>query len=205
MFLPESSTNTDNEVFQEPRGLNKLLWRKGEEVEMASLTYSWERESGSGIWCFFTLIKNRDALQWKKYDEKLSSHELKAGGGTTTNRQLLMNSTQSALLEKEKEGGVGWRRESTLLTKMESTHFSAVWKYGLHFMIQFPLPPLSPPSLTSLFPPPNALLFRSCSHGYKSLLKHRKTSKRDWKNSRREYLGSAREQNKYEKSKLDGE
>lgn len=27
MFLSESSTNTDNEVFQKPRGLNKLLWK----------------------------------------------------------------------------------------------------------------------------------------------------------------------------------
>lgn len=69
--------------------------REAEEDEMASLTYSCEgereRESRSGIWCFFTLIKNRDALQWKKYDEKLSSHELKAGEGlrqTTTNEQL---------------------------------------------------------------------------------------------------------------------
>lgn len=27
-----------------------------------------------------TLIKSRDAVQWKKHDEKQSSHELNAGG-----------------------------------------------------------------------------------------------------------------------------
>lgn len=60
MFLPESSTNTDNEVF------SRAAWpkqtaverrekeREAEKSEMASLTYSRERESGSGIWCFFT-------------------------------------------------------------------------------------------------------------------------------------------------------
>lgn len=57
--------------------------------------------SESGICCFFfTLIKSRDALQWKKHDEKQSLHELKAemerrgAGGlqankhTTTDEQL---------------------------------------------------------------------------------------------------------------------
>lgn len=29
---------------------------------------------------FFTLIKSRDAQQWKKHDEKQSLHELKAEG-----------------------------------------------------------------------------------------------------------------------------
>lgn len=54
-----------------------------------------------GSAAFLTLIKSRDALQWKKHDEKQSSHELKAGGGDggdggdgqrQTNRQLLTNS-----------------------------------------------------------------------------------------------------------------
>lgn len=33
MLLPESSTNTGNEVFTEPRGLNKLLWKVREDRE----------------------------------------------------------------------------------------------------------------------------------------------------------------------------
>lgn len=33
MFLSESSTNTDNEVFKEPCGLNKLLWKVKRETE----------------------------------------------------------------------------------------------------------------------------------------------------------------------------
>lgn len=33
MLLPESSTNTGNEVFTEPRGLNKLLWKVRKERE----------------------------------------------------------------------------------------------------------------------------------------------------------------------------
>lgn len=100
---------------------------------------------GSGAaFFFFTLIKNRDVLQWKKYDEKQSSHELKAGGRglhkqTTTDKQLQEPSA------REGEGRWGWmNKRETLVTKMESTHFSAVWKYGLHFMIQFPLPPPFP-------------------------------------------------------------
>ena len=28
MLVPESSTNTGSEVFTEPRGLNKLLWKE---------------------------------------------------------------------------------------------------------------------------------------------------------------------------------
>lgn len=73
-------------------GLNKLLWKSQERergVEMDengdAVTYSWERAGvGSGavffFFFFFTLIENRDVLQWKKYDEKHSSHELKARG-----------------------------------------------------------------------------------------------------------------------------
>lgn len=33
MFLPESSTNTDGEVFKEPCGLNKLLWKVKRGIE----------------------------------------------------------------------------------------------------------------------------------------------------------------------------
>lgn len=59
---------------------------------------------------------------------------------------------------------------------MESPHFSTVWKYGLHFMIQFPFPPFSPPSLTTL--PTYSLCFLlQLQPGYKSPLKHRKASK----------------------------
>lgn len=32
------------------------------------------------LFLFFTLIKSRDAQQWKKHDEKQSLHELKAEG-----------------------------------------------------------------------------------------------------------------------------
>lgn len=71
MLVPESSTNTGNEVFTEPRGLNKLLWKEqrggtnkekrvrrggGEKNEMASLlvTVGREREGeGERICCFF--------------------------------------------------------------------------------------------------------------------------------------------------------
>lgn len=34
-----------------------------------------------GSAAFLTLIKSRDALQWKKHDEKQSLHELKAERG----------------------------------------------------------------------------------------------------------------------------
>lgn len=107
-----------------------------------------------GSTAFFTLIKSRDTLQWKKHDKKQSSHELKGREGEVgdskrqTNRQLLTNSCteHSADGEGERERrGVEGERESTLVTKMESPHFSAVWKYGSHFMIQFPLPPFPLP------------------------------------------------------------
>lgn len=60
---------------------------------------------------FFTLIKSRDTLQWKKHDEKQSSHELKAGRGRQeggdgqrqTNRQLLTNSCTEGSTDREGE------------------------------------------------------------------------------------------------------
>lgn len=123
-----------------------------------------------GSAAFLTLIKSRDALQWKKHDEKQSSHELKAGvwgvgGRAETNRQLLTNSCteHSTDREGERAGGGYKKKERTLATKMESPHFSTVWKYGPHFMIQFPLPPFFPPSLTTPFPTKPLALFCSCS------------------------------------------
>lgn len=65
-----------------------------------------------GSTAFLTLIKSRDALQWKKYDEKKGSHELKAGGGggqeggdgqRQTNRQLLTNSCTEHFTDREGE------------------------------------------------------------------------------------------------------
>lgn len=58
MFPSESSTNTDNEVFKEPRGLNKLLWKVKRETE-GQRWMKWRRCDiqlregvGSGAFCF---------------------------------------------------------------------------------------------------------------------------------------------------------
>lgn len=64
---------------------------------------------------------------------------------------------------------------------MESRHFSAVWKYGPHFMIQFLLPPFFPPSLTTPFPTNLSCSLLQLQPSYKGLLKHRKASKTVWK------------------------
>lgn len=174
MLLLESSTNTGSEVFTEPCGLNKLLWKEeddekrrggGEKWNGVSVSCSWERArvGSAAPFSFFTLIKSRDAQQWKKHDEKQSLHELKAegevagwgvrgGGRVDTNKQTTTDEQLRRALHWQRGRGRkrrndGRERERTPVTKMESPHFSAVWKYGPHFMIQFPLPPF--PSLSN--------------------------------------------------------
>lgn len=81
-----------------------------------------------------TLIKSRDAVQWKKHDEKQSSHELNAGGEggeiergdrqRQTNRQLLTSSCTEGSADRVggREGrGVGRKKEHPSYKNGKST------------------------------------------------------------------------------------
>lgn len=147
-----------------------MKWR------LCSLQLEERERARLGSAAFLTLIKSRVTLQWKKHDEKQSLHELQAergggrgwckgggGGQRQTNRQLLTNSCTEHFTDREgekrgNEGGKG-ERASTLVTKLESPHFSTVWKYGPHFMIQFPLPLFFPSLSNYPFPYHTLLLF----------------------------------------------
>lgn len=113
--------NTGQEVFTEPCGLNKVLWKeKKREWDKERIRGRWKGLSVSYIWegarvgsaaCsfffFLTLIKSRELLQWKKHDKKQSSHELNVqGGGDMDWKKQLLTSTM-LMLKEEKEGRVG--------------------------------------------------------------------------------------------------
>lgn len=106
MLLLESSTNTGSEVFTEPCGLNKLLWKEeedekrrggGEKWNGVSASYSWERARvGSAAlfsFFYFNQKQRRSAVEkaWRKakftWAKGRGGGGVRGGGRVDTNKQ----------------------------------------------------------------------------------------------------------------------
>lgn len=146
------------ERIERGKKVRKKGCRGGEKNEMASLLVIVGRESESGICCFFDFNQKQRRSAVEKAWRKAKFTWAKGGGGrrgerrAETNKQTTTDEQLHRALHwrrgrgrKRRKRGKERERESTLVTKMESPHFSAVWKYGPHFMIQFLLPPFSLP------------------------------------------------------------
>lgn len=184
-----------------------------EKNEMASLLVTVGREREWDLllfflFFFFTLIKSRDAQQWKKHDEKQSLHELKAEGGRwrvggrrwrgegwgtgrhkQTDNYWRTAAPSTSLTERAREEEKEWREREIEVERARAhpsykngkSTFQRSMEIWSSFHDSIPAPSLFPPSLTTPFPTKLSCFLLQLQFGYKSLLKHRKASKTDKK------------------------
>lgn len=230
MLLLESSTNTGSEVFTEPCGLNKLLWKEeddekrrggGEKWNGVSVSCSWERARvGSAApfsFFYFNQKQRRSAVEkaWRK--AKFTWAKGRGGGGGVrgegwgtgrhkqTDNYWRTAAPSTSLTARAREEEKEWReRESAPQLQKWKVHISA--QYGNMVLISWfnsrSLP--FPPSLTTPFPTKLSCFLLQLQFGYKRLLKHRKASKTDKKIAGGRSFGRARGWSKWERKRNAG-
>lgn len=227
MLLLESSTNTGSEVFTEPCGLNKLLWKEeddekrrggGEKWNGVSVSCSWERARvGSAApfsFFYFNQKQRRSAVEkaWRKAKFTWAKGRgggggVRGGGRVDTNKQTTTDEQLRRALQWQRGRGRKRRndgRESAPQLQKWKVHISA--QYGNMVLISWfnsrSLP--FPPSLTTPFPTKLSCFLLQLQFGYKRLLKHRKASKTDKKIAGGRSFGRARGWSKWERKRNAG-
>lgn len=228
MLLLESSTNTGSEVFTEPCGLNKLLWKEeddekrrggGEKWNGVSVSCSWERARvGSAApfsFFYFNQKQRRSAVEkaWRKAKFTWAKGRgggggwggggVRGGGRVDTNKQTTTDEQLRRALHWQRGRGRKRRndgRERAPQLQKWKVHISA--QYGNMVLISWfnsrSLP--FPPSLTTPF----SCFLLQLQFGYKRLLKHRKASKTDKKIAGGRSFGRARRWSKWERKRNAG-